>query len=506
MRWREYVVATSVTAGATLACLAVDGYLPVGSLALIFLCAVLLVAVRSRISVALYTAVLSSLSYVLFFTEPRLTLRISSPSDVVAVAAFLVTALIAGHLASRLHAQLIALRLANDHTRALQALGERLAAAVDEEAVYTAGCEILASSFGCDCIVLQRQRAQPSALSRAAARPSSVELTANDLVAADWVATHLLAAGRFTGTLAETPWWFSPLIVEGGCLGTVGLRFPTTQPGLATERRQLAEAIVHQLAQAADRTRLVASLEAARVEGETGRLRAALLSSVSHDLRSPLASVIGAASSLSAYGETMPESDRRQLLDSIRSESERLDRYIQNLLDMTRLGSAGLTLHRDWASIDEILGTALSRARKAFPDVRMVADLAPELPLLWVHPALVEQALFNILENAAKFSPVGGTVMARARAAGGELFVEISDSGPGIPEAERTRIFDMFYSVARGDRDARGSGLGLTIVRGMIGAHGGRVTALAGPGGLGTTIRVTLPVTEAPPPPMAEDE
>jgi two-component system sensor histidine kinase KdpD len=136
----------------------------------------------------------------------------------------------------------------------------------------------------------------------------------------------------------------------------------------------------------------------------------------------------------------------------------------------------------------------------------MVADLAPELPLLWVHPALVEQALFNILENAAKFSPVGGTVMARARAAGGELFVEISDSGPGIPEAERTRIFDMFYSVARGDRDARGSGLGLTIVRGMIGAHGGKVTALAGPGGLGTTIRVTLPVTEAPPPPMAEDE
>ena len=340
-RLLDYVVATAVTAGATLVCLAVAGYLPVGSLALVFLCAVLLVASRSRISVALYTAILSSLAYNFFFTEPRLTLRISSPSDVVAVAAFLVTALIAGHLAGRLREQLSVLRLANEHTRALQALGERLAAAADEEAVYTAGCEILASSLGCECVVLQRERAQTGALSRAAARPSSVELTANDLAAADWVATHRRPAGRFTGTLVDSPWWFVPLVVEGGCLGTVALRFPTTQPLLATERRQLAEAIVHQLAQAADRTRLVASLEAARVEGETGRLRAALLSSVSHDLRSPLASVIGAASSLSAYGDTMPESDRRQLLDSIRSESERLDRYIQNLLDMTRLGSAG---------------------------------------------------------------------------------------------------------------------------------------------------------------------
>ena len=502
----EYVVATAVTAAATLACLVVAGYLPVGSLALVFLCGVLVVASRSRIPVALYTAILSSLSYDFFFTEPRSTLRISSPSDGVAVAAFLVTAVIAGRLAGRLREQLIELRLANHHTGALQALGERLAAAADEEAVYRAGCEILASSLGCDCVVLKLERGKPGTLSRAAARPAAVELTASDLAVADHVVTHHRAGGRSGGKLADSPWRFAPLVVEGGCLGAVGLRLSADRPALTIEQRQLAEAIVHQLAQAADRTRLVASLEAARVESETGRLRAALLSSVSHDLRSPLASVIGAASSLSAYGETMPESDRQQLLDSIRSEGERLDRYIQNLLDMTRLGSAGLTLNRDWASIDEILGTALSRAQRAFPEVGMVADLAPELPLLRVHPALIEQALFNILENAAKFSPVGGKVLARVHAAGDQLVIEISDSGPGIPEAERARIFDMFYSVARGDRDSRGSGLGLTIVRGMIGAHAGKVTAQAGPGGVGTTILVTLPVIDAPPPSMAEDE
>jgi two-component system, OmpR family, sensor histidine kinase KdpD len=137
---------------------------------------------------------------------------------------------------------------------------------------------------------------------------------------------------------------------------------------------------------------------------------------------------------------------------------------------------------------------------------RLTIDLAPDLPLLWVHPALVEQALFNILENAAKFSPDGGPVMTRARVEDGQLVVEISDSGPGIPEEERRRIFDMFYSVGRGDRGARGSGLGLTIVRGMIGAHGGKVEALAGPGGIGTTIRVTLPLPDRPRPAAAEEE
>jgi two-component system sensor histidine kinase KdpD len=504
-RWREIGIATGIVALAVGICALVDELLPVASLALVFLCAVLVVAVRTRRSAAAYAAALSFLAYNFFFTEPRYTFRILGPHDVVAVFSFLAAALLAGHLASRLRTQVVRLRAANEHARTLQALGERLAAAADAAQVYETGCVHLAESLGCEAVAMTRD-AEGSPLVRAAAHPPRVELAANDLAAADWVAAHAQPAGRYTATLAASPWWFLPLAVEGGCLGAIGLRFAATPTRLADEQRHVAEAIVQQVALAADRTRLVHTLEHARIESETERLRTALLSSISHDLRSPLASVIGAASSLSAYGDSIPDADRRELLDSIRSEGERLDRYVQNLLDMTRLGSGPLKLERDWVGLDEILSTALARLRKLFPDLVVQCDLPTGLPPLFVHPALVEQALFNVLENAAKFSPPGEAVTVRAGRDGDRLRVDVVDRGPGIPEAERKRIFDLFFTAPRGDRGARGTGLGLTIVRGMIGAHGGRVEALPGEGGRGTTIRITLPVAEPPAVAGAEGE
>jgi two-component system sensor histidine kinase KdpD len=503
-RFREIAFATAVAAAAIGLGTVLERFLPVSSLALVFVCAVLVVALRARRAASVYAAVLCFLAYNFFFIEPRYTFTIFSPHEIVAVFTFLVTALIAGHLASRLRAQVVMLRAANEHARTLQGVGEKLAAAADAGQVFAAGCAHVSEALGCEAAVLDREAAS-GGLRRVAAHPASARLEPNDLAAADWVAEHAQPAGRYTGTLAGSPWWFVPLVVEGGCRGAVGLRFPPGQTQLATEQRQLAEAIVQQIALAADRTQLVHTLERARVEGETERLRTALLSSVSHDLRSPLASVIGAASSLSAYGDTMPEADRRELLDSIRSEGERLDRYIQNLLDMTRLGSGPMKLERDWVGVEEVLTAALGRLRRQFPAAQVNALLAPGLPPLWVHPALIEQALFNILENAAKFSPAGEAIDVRAARDGDRLQLEVSDRGPGIPEEERRRIFDLFYRAAHGDRAPRGTGLGLTIVRGMIGAHGGRVEALAGPGGVGTTIRVTLPLTE-PPRTAAADE
>jgi two-component system sensor histidine kinase KdpD len=229
-------------------------------------------------------------------------------------------------------------------------------------------------------------------------------------------------------------------------------------------------------------------------------LRAALLSSVSHDLRSPLAAMLGSAESLQRYGDRMAGTEREELLGGIVAEGQRLDRYIQNLLDMTRLGHGALKLARDWVALDEIVGACAQRLRKAFPDTPLERDLAPDLPLLYVHPALIEQALFNIMENAAKFSPEGVAVRLRALRVGGELHIDVTDRGPGIPEDERARIFDMFYSVERGDRGKHGTGLGLSICQGMIGAHGGSVQALPGDDGSGTTIRIVLPLPSAPEP------
>jgi two-component system sensor histidine kinase KdpD len=395
------------------------------------------------------------------------------------------------------------LRAANQHARALQALGERLAAAADEGQVLAAGAAALASTMACDVAIWRvkgRSAAVGSGLTLASALPAPPEVSANDLGAADWVAAHAQAAGRFTNTLSASSWWFVPLVVEGGSLGTVGLRFQASVTRLDGEQRLLAEAMVQQMALAVDRARLVADLESARVDGETERLRTALLSSVSHDLRSPLAAVIGAASSLSAYGDSMPATDRAELLTSIRSEGERLDRYIQNLLDMTRLGSGGLRLERDWVSLDDLLGSARQRLTKLYPEVTVEVRIAPLMPLLSAHGALLEQAFFNVLENAAKFSPPGSPIEVVAERVDGKLALDFIDRGPGIPEEERRKIFDLFYSGERGDRrGARGSGLGLTIVRGMVGAHGGRVEAQPGPGGVGTRIRVTLPLMEPPP-------
>ena len=239
---------------------------------------------------------------------------------------------------------------------------------------------------------------------------------------------------------------------------------------------------------------------------ETERLRSAQMSSVSHDLRSPLAAMVGSADSLSNYADAMSAADRKALLDTILMEGHRLDRYIQNLLDMTRLGHTGLSLNRDWIGVDELIGSVTGRLRRYQPHVKIDIDVARDLPAIWVHPALVEQALFNILENAAKFSPEGEPVAIAASLVDEQLRVEIRDRGPGIPEEERSRIFDMFYSVERGDRGRQGTGLGLTIAQGMIGAHGGSVEAFPGLGGRGTTIRVSLPLLQPAAAPARDSE
>ncbi len=505
----DYAFAGLIVAAAAAICFLLQPWVPVASLSLVFVCAVLAVALRSGRTVAGFSALLSAVAYNFFFTEPRYTLRIHDASVVVAVVIFILAAFIVGHMASRQRGQLLALQRANARIGALQRLGQRLAAAVDEDSVLRAGAGVLDETVDARSVVLTFPRSDPEP-SKFACEPTPT-LASGALALARSVAASGRAAGRFAGA-PEEEWWFLPLGVEGDRIGAVGLRFAADLAELPADQRLLVEAIVAQTAQAAGRTRLARSLESSRVEAETERLRTALLSSVSHDLRSPLSAVIGAASSLAAYWRAMPDSDRRELVDSIRSESERLDRYIQNLLDMTRLGSGPLRLERDWVGLDEIVASAAARLRRLAPGVDLTVALEAGIPALYVHAALIEQALFNVLENAASFSPAGEPIRLAARRAGERLILELTDRGPGISPEERERIFDLFYSGSRPDGTllsagaARGSGLGLTIVRGMVRAHGGSVEALHGEGGVGTTIRIALPIVEPPPAPDEEEE
>ncbi len=473
------------TVGAILVAWIAQRWLAIDDLSMIFIVAVILVATRTSMLGVVGTAALCFLSYNFFFIEPTFTFNIGANRGVATVLIFVVAALVCGSLATRLRAQVLALRAVNAQATMMERLGRGLSSAADLGQVLHVGRVAMERSLGASVWIQSGERIEQS--------PGTV-LQGTARAAADWTLAHQQQAGRFTDTLAASPWWFVPLVANRVVVGVVGLRWGDDTPRLAPEQRRLAEAMIDDVTQAVMRTRLVADLESARVSNETERLRSALLSSVSHDLRSPLASMIGSASSLSSYRDALSDEDKDSLLETILEEGDRLDRYIQNLLDMTRLGHDGLTLNREWVGVDELVGSAAGRLRRYQPDVALNISIDAQVPPIWVHPALVEQGLFNILENAARFSPQGKAVDVSARLIDAALQVDVRDHGPGIPEAERQRIFDMFYSVERGDRDRKGTGLGLTIAQGMIGAHGGSVEAFSGPDGVGTVIRVTLPL------------
>ncbi|MGG4605381.1 ATP-binding protein [Paenalcaligenes sp. Me131] len=485
--------------GAIVTAAVAERVLGLQDLSMVFLVAVMLVASRARMTSSVITAVLCFVAYNFFFIEPRYTLLISAHRGLVSVLLFLAAALIAGRLASRLRMQVMALRAANAHATAMQSLGRKLAKAADLGQVIAAGTSVLQTSLHVQAWMRIQTEHGPKTLVG--------QLSEKDMMAADWTQQHGQASGRYTDTLTQSAWWFLPIRSSELNVGVIALKFPAEMERLSFEQRRLAESMADDIAQAALRTRLVSELEVARVTSETERLRSALLSSVSHDLRSPLSSMIGAADSLTRYGKDMSAADRSSLLETISVEGERLDRYIQNLLDMTRLGQHGLSLSRDWIGVDELVGSAVRRLQRYEPKVLVSTNIAAGVGFIHVHPALIEQAIFNVMENAAKFSPEAVPItLSVALVDDKTVQIDVADQGPGIPEDERSRIFDMFYSVERGDRGQQGTGLGLTIVQGIVGAHMGKVEALLGPNGRGTCIRLSLPVGEQPPSHEFEDD
>lgn len=490
--WAGYLYASAVILlGFVLAFLA-DRYLSVANLGLIFLTVVLVVAVRTRLSVAVYTAVVCFLGYNFFFTEPRNTLAISNASDVLAVVLFLVVALISGKLATQLAQKVASLRAAQARAETLLVLGQRLAATTEPQAICDAGVAALAQAIEAEAAILVSAGAEGWKV-RAAMPSEFIPQPAEIALANGLDETGVSKAATSPGSSGA---WVMPLGGSNWRAGAIVIR-PRGLSTAEVERQDLVREMVRDIGLALERGHLAEALEEARVQGETERLRNALLSSVSHDLRSPLASMIGAASTLANYESKLPGTERRELISSILQEGQRLDRYIQNLLDMARLGHGTLALRRDWVDANEIVLAAVGRLRQYYSNVGIQTRLLSETLLLYVHPAMIEQALFNILENAAHVSPPGRPVEIALSSIDEMLHIEVSDEGPGIPEEERNRIFDMFFSVSRGDRASKGTGLGLSICRGMIGAHGGSVEAYARESG-GTILRVILPITVPP--------
>ncbi len=460
-----------------------DRFIGYSDLALIFIVTVLLVAIRAKMLITLASVFICFLLYNYFFIEPRFTFMISAERGVITIITFIISALLVGRLANQLRAQVLSLRAANSASLQLQELERKLSSCVDIQQVLNIAKQHLESSL--NAYVWLRVATQVSG-------EISV-LNEKDQIAADWAQKNAKPCGRFTNTLTQTEWWFNPLnLVESH--GVIAIRFRDHPQALSFELQRLTELMIEDISQTLSRVQLSLQLENSRVVAETEKLRSALLSSVSHDLRSPLAAMIGSADTLKYYGEQMPEIDRHELLDTIHIEGERLDRYIQNLLDMTRLGHQGLTLSRAWIGVNELITSATERLKRYQPHVSIKTTCAEELPQLYVHPALIEQAIFNVLENAAKFSPDNVPIEVNIQQVESYLQIEIEDQGIGIPENEREQIFDMFYTMQRGDRGKTGTGLGLSIVKAIIGAHMGSIEAQSGRHGHGTLIRIRLPL------------
>ncbi|HBO72498.1 MAG TPA: histidine kinase [Acinetobacter sp.] len=460
-----------------------DHFIGYSELALIFVVTVLIVAMRTRMLITIMSVLICFLLYNYFFIEPRFTFRISAERGVMTIIIFIVSALLVGRLANQLRAQVLSLRAANSMSLQLQELERKLSTCVDVEQVLNISKQHLESSL--NATVWLRVSGQSVG--------DTLILNEKDQIAADWTQKNAKPCGRFTNTLTNSEWWFNPVNLVAD-FGVVAIRFNRNLQSIHFEQQRLAELMIDDIAQTLSRVQLSLQLENSRVVAETEKLRSALLSSVSHDLRSPLAAMIGSADTLKYYGEQMPETDRHELLDTIHIEGERLDRYIQNLLDMTRLGHQGLTLSRAWIGVDELIGSATERLKRYQPHVRIKTLFAEELPALYVHPALIEQAVFNVLENAAKFSPENVPIEVNIQQIESYLQIEIEDQGVGIPEDEREQIFDMFYTMQRGDRGKTGTGLGLSIVKAIIGAHMGSIEAFSGKHGQGTLIRIRLPL------------
>ncbi len=258
---------------------------------------------------------------------------------------------------------------------------------------------------------------------------------------------------------------------------------------------------------AAQQVRLAAGMEEARMVAERERLRAALLSSVSHDLRTPLVSIIGAATSLLEAPDAIGADDRRALIETIRDEGERLNRYVQNLLDMTRISRGPLPLNREWIDVRELIGGALRQLRRELMGHRLKISVPAGLPPVQGDVLLLEQALVNVLDNAGKYAPRGSEITVAAASDNARLRLSVSDLGSGIAPADRERVFDMFYRVDAGDRHSGGTGLGLAIARGIVTAHDGIIRALpASPAGRGTLIEIDLPLSAAAAPPSVEHD
>ena len=455
-----------LVAGATWLGTTVEHFIDLPNVSLLYLLTVLISAIYAGYAAALLAAGLSAIAYNFFFIDPLHTFTIASPHEVFGLLIFVAAALLAGGLASRLSEQAAAASRRAASTQSLYDFSRRLSGTVDAEDVIWAAVSQLQVSLKRDVVLLSGSGGE---LNIAAAWPPDTELDVTDKTAARWAMDKNEPAGNGTGTLPSSPFLFRPLAAPTGVAAVIGCRLAGRPLDPAEE--QALGAVLDQTTIAIDRARLSKeSLEqAARLESE--RFRSALLSSISHDLKTPLATITGAVSSLRQLGDKMKPASRADLLISIEEESERLTLFVANLLDMTKIEAGTVDAKKDWVDVRDVIQSSLQRAARYFPGRSIETSLAANLPLIRGDSVLLGQVLFNLIDNAAKYGG-GEPISVYARSEADDVVIAVTDLGKGIPARDLANIFEKFFRRGKPDGRTPGTGLGLAIAKGFVRGNG----------------------------------
>ena len=473
-----------------------DRWLSLPNLSMIFLVPVVLCAAWFGLWSAIVVSVLSFVACDFFFVEPRYHLTISEPHEFVALLVFLVVAVITGMLASRAREHSQFMRTRARTSQSLFEFSRSLSSATSLDEVLWAAAVQIQKTLSARCVVLLKPA--DGELIILAAWPPVDQLDVAETGAARWALEKSEPAGWRTGTLPNVRFQFRPLATTRGVVAVCGVEPQAPDEPLSPQDERTLTSVLEQTAIAIDRSLLIGeSVKAAALE-ENEKLRTMLLSSLSHDLRTPLASITGAVTSLRQLREKLSPEDREDLLASIEEEASRLSRFVANLLDMSRIQSGAVAPRRDIVDVAEVVRSAAERSRKTFPAQKLSLSLARDLPFIRGDANLLGQVLFNLLDNANKYGGDMGAVV-HARREGSEVVITVTDEGPGVKPNDLERIFEKFYRGGRPDGRQAGTGLGLSICRGLVEAMGGTIVAQS-PAirRRGTRIVLRFPVPEQP--------
>src|SRR5215475_11195379 len=488
---RPYLMAVLITALGLAVAELLQPWFGIENVDLVLLTAVVGVAVRYGLWPSLFATVAASLAYNFFFMPPIYTFTITDPTNIAAFFLFMVIAIVVSNVAARVRTQADTAIGRIRMTEQLYAFSRKLAGTATLDDVLWATAYQTALMLKVRVVLLLPEQ---GLLTVKAGYPPEDQLDQADLAAANWAWSNDRPAGRGADTLPGAKRLFLPMRTGRGLIGAIGIDNDRTGPLLTPDQRRLLDALVDQGALAIERVLLVEDMDRVKRTVESERLRSALLTSISHDLKTPLASVLGAASTMRDLAGALSDTEKRDLLATVIDESERLNRFIANLLDMTKLESGAIVPNTALHDVGEIVGSALRRASKILAGHKVSLELAADLPMLELDAVLFEQVLFNLLDNAAKYSPLDTTISIRSFREKAFVSLLVADEGAGIPPTELESVFDKFYRAQKGDHVRPGTGLGLAISRGFVEAMNGRISAANRSDRSGAVLTVRLPI------------